>query len=98
MLALSDVSWTEYERDGDKDIPATKHALIFRAVFMPSLAAALFRVCGVLKAFADRLQDRLKARIARQPFATNSLVPTLFCQSRTETCLGPRLRKLETFL
>jgi hypothetical protein len=67
MSVLSDGPWTQYERDGDREALATKHALFFRAVFMPSLAAALTRVragdAEALGAFGDRLEQGLKRRL-----------------------------------
>ena len=81
MSVLTDIPWTEYERDGDRAALATKHALFFRAIFMPSLAGALDRVragdAPALGAFADRLQQGLERRVASQPAAMHSLVQTM---------------------
>lgn len=81
LSALTDVAWTQYERDGDKDALAEKHALFFRSVFMPSLAAALTRVqagdAEALGAFGDRLERGLKRRLSAQPAAMHSFVQTI---------------------
>jgi hypothetical protein len=78
MLALPDAAWTDYERDGNKEALATKHALFFRSVFMPSLGSALARVrsgdAEALDIFGDRLEAGLKHRLATQPAAMHSLV------------------------
>src|ERR1700733_12821716 len=39
--ALPDAAWTDYQQDGNQEGLATKHALFFRSVFVPSLASAL---------------------------------------------------------
>jgi hypothetical protein len=81
MSVLTDVAWTDYERDGNKDALATKHALFFRSGFMPSLAGALTRVRAgnsmALKNFGDRLEHGLKRRVAREPAAMHSFVQTI---------------------
>jgi hypothetical protein len=81
MSVLTDVAWSEYERDGDKVALATKHALFFRSIFMPSLAASLTQVLAgdvnALSSFADCLQRGLKKRLVRQPAAMHSLVQTI---------------------
>ena len=78
---LPDAMWAEYEKDGDKEALATKHALFFRAIFMPSLASALERVRAgdteALRSFADRLENDLRRRVASQPRALHSQVHTL---------------------
>jgi hypothetical protein len=66
LLSLPDAAWPDYRRDGDSEALATKHALFFRAIFVPSLASSLDRVRAgdsvTQKAFADRLQERLVRR------------------------------------
>jgi hypothetical protein len=78
MLPLQDAAWTEYERDGDQDALATKRALFFRSVFTPSLGSALVRSRSdngdALRIFGDRLQARLKRRLAAQPSAMHTVV------------------------
>jgi hypothetical protein len=81
ISVLPDAAWADYQRDGNKQALATKHALFFRAVFAPSLASALTRVPAgdekTLSSFADRLQDGLTGRLARQPTSLDSFVETI---------------------
>jgi hypothetical protein len=81
MSALPDAAWTDYERDGNKEALATKQALFFRSVFMPSLASALDRVrsgdAEALGIFGDHLEAGLKRRIANQPAPMHSFVQTI---------------------
>jgi len=81
MSVLTDIPWTEYLQDGDAEALAAKQSLFFRAVFMPSLAAALDRVragdAEALCEFGDRLEQGLKRRLASQPEAMHSLVQTI---------------------
>ena len=86
MSALPDAAWNDYERDGNKEALADKHALFFRSVFMPSLASALDRVragdAEALRVFGDRLEAGLKRRLASQPAAMHSLVQTIVLAKR----------------
>jgi hypothetical protein len=81
MSALSDGGWTDYERDGNKEGLATKQALFFRSVFMPSLASALDGVRSgdgeAVRLFGERLEAGLKRRLAIQPAAMHSFVQTI---------------------
>jgi hypothetical protein len=81
ISVLPDAAWADYQLDGDKQALATKQALFFRSVFMPSLANALTRVRDgdgeALRSFADQLQDRLTRRLASQPASTDSFVETI---------------------
>jgi hypothetical protein len=67
---------------------ATKHALFFRSVFMPTLASALDRVrsgdAEALRVFGDRLEAGLKRRLASQPAAMHSLVQTIVLVKQIE--------------
>src|SRR6516164_694358 len=38
---VTDSAWTDFEKNGDRGVLAAKHALFFRSVFAPALAAAL---------------------------------------------------------
>lgn len=84
---LPDGAWTDYEQDGNTQTLATKQALFFRSVFMPSLASALDRVrsgdAESLCAFGDGLEAGLKRRLASQPKAMHSLVQTMILAKRT---------------
>jgi SAM dependent carboxyl methyltransferase len=81
LSVLPDAAWVDYQLDGDKEALATKQALFFRSVFMPSLANALTRVRDgdgeALRSFADRLQDGLTRLLASQPASTDSFVETI---------------------
>jgi len=76
MSALEDAAWVDYQRDGNKEAWATKQARFFRAIFTPSLASALTRTATLesSRAFADRLEDGLKKRLANQPSPMHSFV------------------------
>jgi hypothetical protein len=76
---LEDAAWAEYQRDGDKEALATRHALFFRSIFVPSLASALdcagdAEACCV---FGDQMMSRLKQRLARQPAPMHSFVSAI---------------------
>lgn len=87
MSALPDAAWNDYERDGNKEALANKHALFFRSVFMPSLASALDRVragdAEALRIFGDHLEAGLKRRVASQPRAMHSFVQTIVFAKRS---------------
>jgi hypothetical protein len=78
--ALS-VGWSEYEIDRDGEALANTQALFFRAVFTPSLAAALNRVrdgdSGAAISFADRLQESMTRALARHPSPMHSYVEVM---------------------
>jgi hypothetical protein len=86
MPELRDAAWTDYELDGNREALATRHALFFRSVFMPSLGSALARVrsgdAAALRMFGDRLEDGLKLRLAAQPTAMDSFVQTIVLAKR----------------
>lgn len=79
LSVLTDAAWADYEHDGDPEALATRHALFFRAIFVPSLAAALDRAdnAEACRAFSDQLESGLKRRLARQPAPLHSFVSTL---------------------
>lgn len=81
ISALPDAAWADYQVDGDKEALATKKALFFRAIFMPSLASALTRVRDgdreALRAFADRFQGGLTRRVIRDPASADMFVETI---------------------
>jgi hypothetical protein len=78
MSELEDAAWADYERDGDSQAWAAKHARFFRAIFMPSLASALtIGSVEVFRAFADRLEEGLTRRLASQPAPFHSFVQTI---------------------
>ena len=79
LSALPDAGWAEYERDGDKEMLAARQARFFRSAFVPSLACALTGASsnGACGAFADRLEETLKRRLANHPGPLNSWVQTI---------------------
>jgi hypothetical protein len=79
FAVLADAAWADYHRDGDKEALATKHALFFRSIFVPSLASALGHAgdADACRAFGDHLENGLKLRLARQPAALHSFVATI---------------------
>ena len=86
MSEVRDAVWEQYDRDGDKGALATKHALFFRSIFVPSLACALSPARDtngeVHGAFADQLEQRLKRRLASRPLEMLSFVQTLVLAKR----------------
>ena len=83
---LPDAAWTDDEQDRNKEALATKHALFFRAIFMPTLASALDRMregdAEALRVFGDHLEAGLKRRLASQPTAMHSIVQTIVLAKR----------------
>ena len=75
----ADAAFEQYQRDGDAEALATKHAAFFRATFLPSLAAALTHADDpqARRAFGDRLERGLRQRLLREPTPTNSRVDTI---------------------
>jgi hypothetical protein len=96
LSALADTTGDGYERDGDKDVVAARLAHIFRATYAPSLAAALGGARnGAGRAFADRLENGLKRRVANQPVPLQAFVQTMVLakQVSTEAVMRRRLGK-----
>jgi hypothetical protein len=75
----ADAVWEQYQRDGNAEPLAIKHAAFFRATFLPTLAAALTRGDDpeARRIFGDRLEHRLRQRLLREPTPTNSRVDTV---------------------
>jgi len=86
---LPDTAWIQYERDGNKEALATKHALFFRSIFMPSLSLALCQVradvADAARIFGDCLETKLKRRLTDQPRAMHSLVQILGLTKREQS-------------
>jgi hypothetical protein len=76
LFSLPDPAWPDYKSDRNADALATRHALFFRSVFVPSLALSLSRAHdpGQRHIFADRLENRLKGRLSREPMPFDSFV------------------------
>lgn len=81
VFEVPDVAWEEYERDGDVEALSAKRALFLRAVFAPSLAGALNTKTSEngsrAAAFADKLEQRLKRRIASHTAPMNTPVQVM---------------------
>ena len=92
---LLDPAWTDYEQNGDREALATKRALFFRTIFVPTLASALGRVragnADALQAFADRVETGLRRRLAMQPAPLHSVVETIVL-AKQEAAQGNRER------
>jgi hypothetical protein len=86
LSVLPDAAWADYERDGDKKALATRHARFFRSVFAPSLASPIANE-GKRGVFPDRLEEKLKRRLAERPAPLHSFVQTIVLakQGRTPT-------------
>jgi hypothetical protein len=86
MSEVADAAWNEYDRDRDLEALASKRALFFRSIFVPSLSCALRPAhagngdaCG---RFADQLEQRLKRRLASQLAPMRSFVQTILLAKR----------------
>jgi len=76
LSVLPDAAWVEYEDDANKEVLATRHARFFRSVFVPSLASAIADE-GKRNVFPDRLEEKLKRRLADRPLPLHSFVQTI---------------------
>lgn len=88
---LPDAAWAEYERDANKDLLVTRHARFFRSIFVPSLASAIADE-GKRSNFADRLEEKLKQRLATHPVPLHSFVQTLVLAKQGLPIQRPRSR------
>jgi len=77
LAPVADRGWAEYERDGDAEALATKNALFFRSVFVPSLALSVADTQKRRRDFAEKFSDALKKRLVHQPAPLQSFVQTL---------------------
>lgn len=81
IFEVSDSTWTQYELDRDREALASRRALFFRSIFVPSLACALSPArtgngAGV-RVFADQMEQRLKRRLASHLTAMPSLAQAI---------------------
>lgn len=76
LSGLPDAAWADYERDGDKDVLSTRHARFFRAIFTPSLASVIGDE-GKRNVFPDRMEEKLKRRLAELAAPLHSFVQTI---------------------
>jgi hypothetical protein len=79
LYSLPDPGWPDYENDRNAEALATRHALFFRSVFVPSLALSLSGApnSGERHIFADRLENRLKQRLSKEPMPFDSFVEVM---------------------
>jgi len=82
--ALPHPAWVNFEKHGDKDVLAVDLARFFRATFVPSLAIALAGSGREeeRQAFSDRLEERLRQRLAREPVPSIYAVATFVAAKR----------------
>lgn len=63
LFDLPDAAWADYQLDGNVQTFVSRHAAFFRAIFVPSLAAAISDT-GRRQAFADCMEQKLKERLS----------------------------------
>ena len=84
LSVLPDVAWADYERDGNKQLLVNRHAGFFRAIFVPSLAWGIADE-QKRKVFPDRMEEKLKQRLAEQPMPFHSFVQTMVLAKGSST-------------
>jgi hypothetical protein len=82
LFDLPDAAWTDYERDGNKEVLADRHVGFVRAIFVPSLAAAITDE-QKRSAFPDLLEKQLRRRLIDQPAPFHSFVQALVFAKRS---------------
>ena len=87
LFPLADALWGDYERDRNNEALATRQALFFRSIFVPSLALSLNQAYDAeqRRIFADRFEHGLKRRLATQPAPLHSFVQALVIAKRGST-------------
>jgi hypothetical protein len=80
-----DTAWITYERDKDATELASKRALFFRTIFVPSLAQALTpsRTLAEKQAFYNRVEEGLRERLAGDPRRVDHLVGIIVVAKQT---------------
>jgi SAM dependent carboxyl methyltransferase len=73
LFDLPDAAWADYQLDGNAEAFVSRHAAFFRAIFVPSLAAAISDT-GRRQAFADNLEQKLKRRLSELRTPLHSFV------------------------
>jgi hypothetical protein len=88
-IPLADPIYAQYQRDGNVDVFASKHASFFRATFVPSLVSAVRHAQDpeARRSFGDRLEHGLKQRLMRNPAPFNSLVDTIVLAKSTSVAV-----------
>jgi hypothetical protein len=89
LLDLPDAAWTAYQRDGDLQTLTSRHAALFRAIFVPSLSTSISDA-GKRQRFADCLEQKLKEHLSERPAPLHSIVQVMVLakQGRTGTAAG----------
>jgi len=85
LFKFPDAAWVDYNGHGRVEVLAARQAQFFRSAFLPTLACALRRAdeaeaCAV---FGDRLEERLRQRIASQPSPLDSFVQTIVLEKES---------------
>jgi hypothetical protein len=76
LYDLPDAAWAGYQRDGDVEALAGRHAAFFRAVFVPSLASAVSD-SGRRQAFPDWVEQKLKQCLSERLAPLHSFVQVM---------------------
>lgn len=76
LSGVPDAAWTNYERDANSQLLASRHAGFFRSIFVPSLASAVTD-SWKKQLFADVMGQKLMRRVATQPAPLHSFVQTM---------------------
>jgi hypothetical protein len=81
LFDLPDAAWADYQLDGNAEAFVSRHAAFFRAIFVPSLAAAISDTAR-RQAFADNLEQKLKRRLSELRTPLHSLVQVMVLAKR----------------
>jgi SAM dependent carboxyl methyltransferase len=76
LFDLPDAAWAGYQRDRDVEALVGRHAAFFRAIFVPSLAAAISDA-GRRQSFPDWVEQRLKQRLSERLAPFHSFVQVM---------------------
>jgi hypothetical protein len=76
LYDLPDAAWDDYQLDGNAEAFVSRHAAFFRAIFVPSLAAAISDT-GRHQAFSDSLEQKLKQRLSLSLTPLHSFVQVM---------------------
>jgi hypothetical protein len=84
VTGVPDAAWTEYERDGNKELLANCHAGFFRSIFVPSLASALSD-SDKRQIFAVAMEQKLVRSMVEQPAPFHSFVQMMVLAKKGAT-------------
>jgi hypothetical protein len=81
---LQDTAWANYQRNGNRQVLARRHAAYFRSIFAPSLSHALAAAHDpeTVRAFNERLEQGLRLRLSGRPAPLNSRVSTIVLEKQ----------------